>query len=233
VKVGVTLPQFVESADAALDAASRAESLGLDGVFCFDHLWPLGQPERPAISSAPLLGAVVASTERIAVGTLVARIGLVPDQVLAEVLVGLSSLSGGRVIAGLGTGDRLSKPENEAYGLPFEPAAARRARVGAVAAAVTRRGVPVWIGGGLPDMVALARTLGAAVNLWESEISTVADISSTGVEVTWAGPAGDDRAAIDRRLRELAEAGATWAVCAWPDSLEVVAESAAALRGSR
>ena len=59
MKIGVTLPQFADEADSALDAARRAESLGIDGVFCFDHLWPIGQPGRPALSSGPLLGALV------------------------------------------------------------------------------------------------------------------------------------------------------------------------------
>ena len=59
--------------------ASRAEELGLDGVFCFDHLWPMDQPGRPAIAAWPLLGALVATTRTITIGTLVARIGLLPD----------------------------------------------------------------------------------------------------------------------------------------------------------
>ena len=33
-------------------------------------------------------------------------------------------------------------------------------------------------------------------------------------------------------LSAVAEAGATWAVCAWPDSLEAVAEVAGMLRGA-
>jgi alkanesulfonate monooxygenase SsuD/methylene tetrahydromethanopterin reductase-like flavin-dependent oxidoreductase (luciferase family) len=232
MKVGVTLPQFVDSADIALDAARRAESLGLDGVFCFDHLWPLGQPGRPAISSGPLLGAVVASTTRIAVGTLVARIGLLPDPVLVESLISLGSLSGGRLVAGLGTGDRLSRPENEAYGLPFDSADRRRARLEAVATEVRGRGVPVWVGGNNPDMLALFRSAGIAVNLWECETSEVEELAASGVEVTWAGPVGRDRAAIDGRLEALARAGATWAVCAWPESLEAVAAAAQAVRSS-
>ena len=76
VKVGITLPQFRDEADSALDAARRAEDAGHRRVFCFDHLWPMGQPGRPALSSGPLLGALVASTSTISVGTLVARIGL-------------------------------------------------------------------------------------------------------------------------------------------------------------
>jgi hypothetical protein len=37
-------------------------------------------------------------------------------------------------------------------------------------------------------------------------------------------------AQIEERLRELAGAGATWAVCAWPDSLETIAEAVNAMR---
>ena len=72
MKVGVTLPQFRDEADTALSAARRAEALGIDGVFVFDHLWPMGHPGRPALSSGPLLGALAASTTTIHLGTLVA-----------------------------------------------------------------------------------------------------------------------------------------------------------------
>ena len=159
MKVGITLPQFRDSADEALDAGRRAEALGIDGVFVFDHLWPMGQPGRPALSSGPLLGALAAVTSTVHLGTLVARIGLVPDDVLVEVLCGVDSLSGGRLVAGIGTGDRLSREENDAYGIPFEAADIRRQRLTSVAMAVAGAGIPVWIGGGRPEMVALARTV--------------------------------------------------------------------------
>ena len=230
MRVGITLPQFRDEADSALDAARRAEALGIDGVFCFDHLWPMGQPGRPALSSGPLLGALAASTSTIAIGTLVARIGLLPDDVLVAVLSSLASLSQGRLIAGIGTGDHLSRAENEAYGIPFEPAPERRVRLASVAAATRDRGIPVWIGGGLPKTVALARSLSVAVNLWEGGALQVAELTATHLEVTWGGPVGDTVAEATARLTEVAEAGATWAVCAWPDSLEVVAEAARAVR---
>jgi alkanesulfonate monooxygenase SsuD/methylene tetrahydromethanopterin reductase-like flavin-dependent oxidoreductase (luciferase family) len=230
VKVGVTLPQFRDDADAAIAAARRAEELGLDGVFCFDHLWPIGQPGRPAVSSGPLLGAVAASTSTIHIGTFVARIGLLPDDVLVEMLVGLNAISGGRLIAGLGTGDKLSQAENQAFGLPFEPAEERRVRLASVAVAVQARGIKVWVGGGLPSTSQLAQTVGGAVNLWEADVLRVAEMTAAGFETTWGGPVEGDAAQVEARLQELAEAGATWAVCAWPDSLEIVAEAAEALR---
>jgi alkanesulfonate monooxygenase SsuD/methylene tetrahydromethanopterin reductase-like flavin-dependent oxidoreductase (luciferase family) len=230
MRVGVTLPQFRDEGDSALDAARRAEALGLDGVFCFDHLWPMGQPQRPALSSGPLLGALAATTTTIALGTLVARIGLLPDDVLVAELASVAALSGGRLIAGLGTGDSKSRAENEAYGLPFGPADERRARLGAVAVAVAARGIPVWVGGGLPATTDLARTVGATANLWEAGPGRVAELTAAGFEISWGGPVAGGSAAVARQLGELAEAGATWAVCAWPDSLEVVAEAAATVR---
>ena len=57
----------------------------------------------------------------------------------------------------------------------------------------------------------------------------MAPLAAQGVEVTWGGPVGDTvEEAIDT-LAAVAGAGATWAVCAWPESLEVVAEAAAAV----
>jgi alkanesulfonate monooxygenase SsuD/methylene tetrahydromethanopterin reductase-like flavin-dependent oxidoreductase (luciferase family) len=230
VKVGITLPQFRDEADTALAEARRAEASGLDGVFCFDHLWPMGQPGRPAVSAGPLLGALAASTSTISIGTLVARIGLLPDEVLVDLLCGVYAMSGGRLIAGIGTGDALSREENEAYGIPFEAAEVRRARLGSVAAAVASAGVPVWLGGGRPEMVALARTTGAAVNVWQSGPEPVRALVDQGVEVTWGGPVGGTVGETADTLGAVAAAGATWAVCAWPDSLEVVADAARSVR---
>jgi len=230
MKVGITLPQFRDEADSALAAARRAEELGIDGVFCFDHLWPMGQPGRPALSSGPLLGALAASTSTIGLGTLVARIGLLPDEVLVEVLCGVHAISGGRLVAGIGTGDRLSREENESYGIPFETAAIRRGRLASVATAVAAAGVPVWVGGGRPENVAIASATGAAVNVWQVDAEPVAGLVAQGVEVTWGGPVGDTVAEATATLGSVARAGATWAVCAWPDSLEVVAEAAATVR---
>ncbi len=226
MKIGTTLPQFRDESDSALVGARRAEALGFDGVFCFDHLWPMGQPHRPALASGPLLGALAASTRTIGIGTLVARVGLLPDQVLVAELAGLWALSGGRLIAGLGTGDHLSRAENEAYGIPFEPAEVRRDRLAAVAVALGARGIPVWVGGRHQASVDLARTVRGAVNLWDAPVEAVRDLVAAGNEVTWGGPLDGSEAQVTARLDALARAGATWAVCAWPESLEVVAAAA-------
>lgn len=230
MKVGVTLPTFRDDT-AALDAARRAEALGLDGVFVFDHLWPMGQKDRPALSAFPVLGAVAAVTSRICFGPLVARVGLVPDDVLVAELASLAHVAPGRLVAGLGTGDRQSAAENEAYGIPMGTADERRLALVGCARRVLDLGIPVWVGGGSVSTTELAVDLGpgAAVNLWEGQPAAVAALTSR-CEVTWGGPVAATAPEIGLGFSELAEAGATWAVCGWPRSMEAVAEVAQMMR---
>ena len=54
MNVGVLLPTFRDSAHDALATAAEAASHSLDGVFAYDHLWPMGQPERPALAPFPV-----------------------------------------------------------------------------------------------------------------------------------------------------------------------------------
>src|SRR6202020_3459965 len=96
-------------------------------------------------------------------GTLVARVGLVPDAVLAAQFVALEGLAPGRVIAGLGTGDRLSEEENRAYGIPFAPAAERRADMIELGRRLAEEGLSVWMAGGRAGRTEEARAAGAAL----------------------------------------------------------------------
>jgi alkanesulfonate monooxygenase SsuD/methylene tetrahydromethanopterin reductase-like flavin-dependent oxidoreductase (luciferase family) len=187
-----------------------------------------------------LLGAVAARTERVHVGPLVARVGLLPDRVLLYSFAAIVDVAGeGRVVAGLGSGDHLSAPENVAYGVPYPHAAVRLADVERVAGALVRDGYPTWVGGRSWATAEVARRSGAAHNLWGAG---PAELASAGVhdgqvlQVTWAGHVlvGRDRAELDdlrarfgqrpelvsgtvdevaAHLEVLRAAGATWCVC--------------------
>ncbi|HET9090550.1 MAG TPA: LLM class flavin-dependent oxidoreductase [Acidimicrobiales bacterium] len=206
MKIGLLLPTFEVGARHALDVAAEAAESGLDGVFAYDHLWPMGSPARPALAPFPVLAAVAARHE-ICVGPLVARVGLFGTAHLVETFTALEEIAPGRVIAALGTGDKLSAAENAAYGLPEYSPRERREMLGASAATLAPM-MPVWIGAGAPATNELARALGVTLNMWNA---TPADVAAAALEgaVCWAGPVPSD---LDATLDALDAAGATWAV---------------------
>ncbi len=166
MKFGIILPNFTDDPAEAVREARKAEEVGLDGVFSYDHLFPMRQPERPSLSAFPLLGAVAQATTRVKVGTLVARIGVLPDAELVAEMKGLEEVAPGRVIAGLGIGDHLSRPESEAYGLPLFPIDDRYASLSWCAEHLKQAGIEVWLGGASERMREMAAEREMTLNVW-------------------------------------------------------------------
>lgn len=229
--VGTTLPQFSEDSEGALAAAVRAEALGLDGVFVFDHMWPIGRPEGAALECFTLLGAVAQETSRVRLGPLVARVGLLPDAVLVHTITTLHRQVGPRLIGAVGAGDRLSAPENLAFGLVYPPAAERLAAVQVVARGLRQAGIETWVGGRSAGIRRIAAGSADALNVWAA---TPDDVRTEGADVpriTWGGQVDlgvMDTAALTGQLRAVAAAGADFAVCApinapWDTALETLA----------
>jgi hypothetical protein len=207
MKLGVLLPTFRDSADDALAFARRAADAGLDGVFAYDHLWPMGTPTRPSLAPFPVLTAVARANSTLVVGPLVARVGLVGTPHLIEQFTTLHALAPGRVIATLGSGDKLSAAENVAYDIPERNADERRALMAETARALVGS-MPVWFGAGNDATNGVAREVGAVLNLWDAAPERVVALGGGG-PVSWAGPVPDDLVAS---LDALCEAGATWVV---------------------
>src|SRR5687767_9030889 len=157
---------FETDPDVTIAAARAAEDAGLDGVFVYDHLWPIGQPERPALHGPTMLGAIAAETSTIAIGTLVARVSLVPEAVLANGFATVARIAGPRVIAGVGTGDHLSRAENEAYEVPFGSVDDRLAALADACRRLRAKRVPVWVGGRSAMVRRVAAAEADGLNLW-------------------------------------------------------------------
>jgi alkanesulfonate monooxygenase SsuD/methylene tetrahydromethanopterin reductase-like flavin-dependent oxidoreductase (luciferase family) len=225
VQIGVVVPTFAARAEPASEVAKEAERKGLHGAFCFDHLWPLEDPGKPAIAPFPFLGLLSAETTTLRLGTLVARIGLVPDDVLISEFRTLAVLTGGRVVAALGPGDRLSAEENLAYGLEFEPAARRLASLSRVASVLMGERIEVWIGSGEERTNAVARETGATLNLFDVDAEVVRRHARMG-PVSWAGPLSKRPQVAAGALRRLASAGATWAVVSSRNPIDRIVEAA-------
>lgn len=209
MKLGVILPTFRDRLDDALDVALRCEAYRIDGVFAYDHLWPMGSPRRPSFAPFPVLAAVAARCPGLDVGPLVARVGVVGNSHLVSQFRSLALLAPGRVLGAIGTGDAKSRDELEGYGLEFTSANERRERVTEVARAL-REEMPVWIGAGSPATNDLARALGVTLNVWDRDLTAIRELVAAG-PVTWAGPARSDMADW---LSQLERVGVRWAVVA-------------------
>jgi alkanesulfonate monooxygenase SsuD/methylene tetrahydromethanopterin reductase-like flavin-dependent oxidoreductase (luciferase family) len=222
VKVGLILPLFSGDPDRVLSFARRAEELGYDGVFAFDHFFPPGAArDRASLEAFASLSGVAAATERVTVGTLVTRASIRPPGLLAKMAAAVDDISGGRMVLGIGTGDPIDKPEHEAYGLPYLEKGERREHlvetVRAIKAllgggpwpggafvprmdgpllprAVTPGGPPVWIGGFADEVVRIAAREADAWNGWGMSIPEFAR-----------------KASLLREAAEEREVEATWA----------------------
>jgi alkanesulfonate monooxygenase SsuD/methylene tetrahydromethanopterin reductase-like flavin-dependent oxidoreductase (luciferase family) len=220
VHVGLILPVFERSPVAALSVAQEAEAAGLDGLFCYDHLFPINRPDRPALSAIPMLAAIAVQTERVRLGPLVGRVTLLPPAVLLSAFATLNQLSGGRLIAALGTGDSLTKAENDAYGLPFPPVQERLRLLAETARSLRRLGVRTWIGGRSPRVRELAVAEADGWNDWDSPLPELASFVAAhpDVEASWAGPPPDGD--LGPHLAGVAATGASWAIYGPPPSVD-------------
>lgn len=193
VLVGATLPQFTDDPDRFIDGARRAEDLGLDSIWVFDHLWPLsGGKERPIIECWTALAWLAAETSTIRIGTLVTRSSLRHPALVAKMAATVGSIAPGRLTITIGSGDEMSRAENEAFGIPYY---AEDDRVDQLVSAVTcvhhclhqesvtmsddfvtlddlppsPRPTPVpslWVGGRSDDVLEVAANLADGWNAW-------------------------------------------------------------------
>jgi alkanesulfonate monooxygenase SsuD/methylene tetrahydromethanopterin reductase-like flavin-dependent oxidoreductase (luciferase family) len=198
----VILPLFSGDARRVLEAARDAERLGFDGVFAYDHLFPPGAPpDRPALEAFTTLGAVAASTSRVAVGTLVTRAGLRAPGYLGKLAATLDWLSDGRAILGIGSGDPIDRGEHRAFGFPELGVEDRRAALEETAAAleslfhgraaqggrwvspiegpllpppVRPGGPPIWLGARAEAVVRIAARVADGWNGWGMDVATFA-----------------------------------------------------------
>jgi alkanesulfonate monooxygenase SsuD/methylene tetrahydromethanopterin reductase-like flavin-dependent oxidoreductase (luciferase family) len=211
VKIGVTLPVFTGDVDVVLDGARRARDAGLDSVWMFDHMWPLsGGKERPILECYSTLAYLASITADTTIGTLVTRSTLRNPVVLAKMAATVSAIAPGRLVVGIGSGDAVSKDENDAYGFPYLAGGARAEQLEETVTIVrdhlNGRGVlpagphpsrppRVWVGGRSAAALAIAGRSADGWNCWggtpeafaRERESVVAAAEGRDVDLTWAG----------------------------------------------
>lgn len=93
--------------------ARRIEATGFDSIFVGDHV----SFHVPILESLTLLSYLAAATERVSLGTAVYLMPLRHPTTTAKVTATLDTLSGGRLILGIGVGGEFP-PEFDAVGVP-------------------------------------------------------------------------------------------------------------------
>jgi probable F420-dependent oxidoreductase len=123
VEFGLAVKNFVgpgetPDIDEILRYAERAEALGFESLWVWDHILLGVQPSFPILDSLSTLAAIAARTERIKLGTGVLVLPLRNPVVVAKVLASVDQISKGRLIVGAAAG--WYAREFDAVGVPFK-----------------------------------------------------------------------------------------------------------------
>jgi probable F420-dependent oxidoreductase len=220
VRIGVHLwPGGAPSYASWREAVLRAEDMGVDAVFGYDHFHkpfvrltsegPELLPEQPDVSNFEAwtaLGAWAEFTTRVEIGTLVTGMGYRNPDLLADMARTVDHVSGGRLILGVGAGwyekdyavygydygTVKSRMDGFAEGLRRVESRLRQLRPAPV------RDIPVLIGGSGEK-----RTLplvGRHADIWHSFLDIDAFRLKNDLVRKYAAEAGRDEARIERAV---------------------------------
>jgi alkanesulfonate monooxygenase SsuD/methylene tetrahydromethanopterin reductase-like flavin-dependent oxidoreductase (luciferase family) len=121
LKVGIQLPEVEWEVPfpELIGMAQAAERVGFDSLWLGDHLlYDLPVGPRGPWEVWTSLAAIAASTERIALGPLVASTSFHAPQMLAKQAATVDAISGGRLMLGLGAG--WNEREYRAFGFAYD-----------------------------------------------------------------------------------------------------------------
>ncbi|CAA9563241.1 MAG: Putative oxidoreductase [uncultured Thermomicrobiales bacterium] len=209
VKIGVSITPQHGTVAAMRQAWLRAETLGVDSLWTWDHFFPLtGDPAGTHFEGFSLLAAMAAATTRPTVGPLVACNAYRNPNLLAEMAHAIGRIAADRFVLGLGAG--WFEKDYAEYGYPFKTTRERlqdlatnlpiiEARLAALRAGGGGGGpIPLLIGGvGEKVTLRLAARHAAVWNGW-GEPSEAARLNA--VLDDRCAEIGRDPAAIERSL---------------------------------
>jgi alkanesulfonate monooxygenase SsuD/methylene tetrahydromethanopterin reductase-like flavin-dependent oxidoreductase (luciferase family) len=109
------------------DAMLRAESLGYDSLWTWDHIYPIiGSPDGPILEAWTAMAAIAALTTRPTVGHLVGANTFRNPALTAKMITTIDHISGGRAVMGIGAA--WFEAEHTAFGIEYGSGAPERLR---------------------------------------------------------------------------------------------------------
>ena len=188
-------------------AARRADELGADTVWVWDHMYPLYGPSDGASHECwTLLAAIAVETRSAHIGALVCSTSYRNPELLAYMAGTLDHLSGGRAILGVGAG--WFERDYTEYGYEFGDAPSRLRRLGADLPRIRSRlerlpappphRVPIMIGGG-GEKVTL-RLVARHADMWNTFPPFDGYARKCAILDDWCARIGRDPREIERTM---------------------------------
>jgi alkanesulfonate monooxygenase SsuD/methylene tetrahydromethanopterin reductase-like flavin-dependent oxidoreductase (luciferase family) len=118
LKFGINLWSQASDWPAFLQAGKRADELGYDHLWTWDHVLAIfGDPHQPIFEGYTALAALAQATERVRLGLFVGANTFRNPGLAAKAITTIDHISGGRAVAGLG--GAWFETEHRAFGIDF------------------------------------------------------------------------------------------------------------------